>query len=70
MAKMTPEAKKARDAQTVKMEDTLEKVLQNPQGRNNAINKSAAASLAGPSPARGFINTSKGEEFLREEKGQ
>jgi hypothetical protein len=49
MAKMTPEeraaAKKARAAETLKYEATMEKITQDPkETRNMAINKSAAAS--------------------------
>lgn len=71
MAKMTPEeraaAQKASDAEALRMEDTLERFLQFPQNRNNAISKSAADSEAAPSPLPGFLNTPEGDEFLREQ---
>lgn len=73
MAKMTPDertaAQKASDARALKMEDTLEKVLQFPQNRNNAIAKSAADTKAAPSPPAGFLNSPQGDEFLRAQKG-
>ena len=55
MAKMTPEqraaAKRARAAETLKYEETMEKITQNPkEARNMGINKSAADSKAGPTP--------------------
>jgi hypothetical protein len=75
MAKMTPEqraaAKKARTAETLKYEDTMEKITQNPkETRNMGINKSAADSKAGPTPRRGTMNTPEADKILREQKGQ
>jgi hypothetical protein len=51
-AKMTPEqkaaAKKARDAERLKYENTIENITQNPkENRNMGINKSAADSKSG-----------------------
>jgi hypothetical protein len=73
MAKMTPDeraaAQKASDARALKMEDTLEKMLQFPQNRNNAIGKSAADTKAASSPPPGFLNSPQGDEFLRAQKG-
>ncbi len=75
MAKMTSEqraaAKKARAAETLKYEDTMEKITQNPkETRNMGINKSAADSKAGPTPPRGTMNTPEADKILREQKGQ
>jgi hypothetical protein len=75
MAKMTPEeraaAKKARAAETLKYEATMEKITQDPkETRNMAINKSAAASKAGPTPRHGTMNTPEADKILREQKGQ
>jgi hypothetical protein len=75
MAKMTPEeraaAKKARVAETLKYETTMQKITQDPkETRNMAINKSAAASKAGPTPRRGTMNTPEADKILREQKGQ
>jgi hypothetical protein len=75
MAKMTPEqraaAKKARSAETLKYEATMEKVTQDPKdARNMAINKSAAESKAGPTPRHGTMNTPQADKFLSEQKGQ
>ena len=75
MAKMTPEqraaTKKARAAETLKYEDTMEKITQNPkESRNMGINKSAADSKAGPTPRRGTMNTPEADKILREQKGQ
>jgi hypothetical protein len=75
MAKMTPEqraaAKKARAAEMLKYEDTMEKITQNPkEARNMGINKSAADSKAGPTPRRGTMNTPEADKILREQKGQ
>jgi len=74
-AKMTPEqkaaAKKARDAERLKYEDTIENMTQNPkEKRNMGINKSAADSKAGPTPPRGTINTPEAEKLLLKQKGQ
>jgi hypothetical protein len=74
MAKMTPEekaaAKKAKQAEALKYEDTTEKITQNPkEGRNMAINKSAAASKADPrNPVN--LNTPEVEQKLLKQKGQ
>jgi hypothetical protein len=74
MAKMTPEqkaaAKKARDAETLKYENTMEKATQNPQAKNDAINKSAADSKAGSTPRHGTMNTPEADKVLKEQKGQ
>jgi hypothetical protein len=75
MRKMTPEqraaAKKARAAETQKYEATMEKITQNPgDDRNMAINKSAAASKAGPTPRHGTMNTPEANKILMEQKGQ
>jgi hypothetical protein len=75
MAKMTPEqraaAKKARVAETLKYEETMEKITQNPkEARNMGINKSAADSKAGPTPRRGTMNTPEADKILMEQKGQ
>jgi hypothetical protein len=74
MDKMTPEqkaaARKARRAQALKYEDTIEKITQNPkESRNMAINKSAAASKAEPRHAVN-LNTPEVEEKLMKQKGQ
>ena len=75
MAKMTPEeraaAKKARAAERLKYETTMEKITQDPkETRNMAINKSAAASKAGPTPRHGTMNTPEANKILMEQKGQ
>jgi hypothetical protein len=75
MAKMTPEqraaAKKARAAEALKYETTMEKFTQDPKDdRNMAINKSAAASKAGPTPRHGTMNTPEANKILMEQKGQ
>jgi len=75
MAKMTPEekaaAKKARDTQARQYENMTEKITQNPgESRNMAINKSAEASKAGPTPQRDYINTPEAEQKLMKNKGQ
>ena len=75
MAKMTPEekaaAKKAKDAEALKNEATIEKITQNPgDQRNMGINKSAAASKAGPPPNPVNLNTPEVEEKLLKQKGQ
>ena len=74
-AKMTPEekaaAKRARDAERLKYESTIEDITQNPkEKRNMGINKSAADSNAGPTPPRGTINTPEAEKLLLKQKGQ
>jgi hypothetical protein len=74
-AKMTPEeriaARKASDAEHQKYQDTIVKITQNPlESRNMGINKSAAASKAGPRPPRGTINTPEAEKLLLKQKGQ
>lgn len=74
-AKMTPESKlaarKASDDEHQKYQDAIIKLTQNPgESRNMAINKSAAASRAGPTPPRGTINTAEAEKLLLKEKGQ
>jgi hypothetical protein len=74
MAKMTPEqkaaAKKAKQAQALKYEDTIENITQNPKGaRNMSINKSAAASKNDPrNPVN--LNTPEVEQKLLKQKGQ
>jgi len=74
MAKMTPEekaaAKKAKQAQALKYEDTIESITQNPKGgRNMSINKSAAATKNDPrNPVN--LNTPEVEEKLMKQKGQ
>ena len=75
LAKMTPEekaaAKKARNAEHLKYQDTIENITQNPgESRNMGISKSAAASKAGPTPPRGTINTPEAEKLLLKQKGQ
>lgn len=74
MAKMTPEqkaaAKKARDAETLKYEDTMVEYTQNTQRKNTAINKTAADSKAGPTPRHGTMNTPEADKVLKEQKGQ
>src|SRR5690348_8291178 len=75
LAKMTPAekaaAKKARDAEHLKYQDTIDNITQNPgESRNMGINKSAAASKAGPTPPRGTINTPEAEKLLLKQKGQ
>jgi hypothetical protein len=74
-AKMTPEqkaaAKKARDAERLKYESTIENITQNPkENRNMGINKSAADSKSAPTPPRGMINTPEAEKLLLKQKGQ
>jgi hypothetical protein len=74
MAKMTPEekaaAKKAKQAEALKNEDTIEKITQNPkEGRNMSINKSAAATKNDPrNPVD--LNTPEVEQKLLKQKGQ
>jgi hypothetical protein len=73
-AKMSQEqkaaAKKARDAETLKYEDTIENITQNPkESRNMAINRSAAASKNDPrNPVN--LNTPEVEQKLLKQKGQ
>jgi NAD/NADP transhydrogenase alpha subunit len=74
-AKMTPEekaaAKKASNAEHQKYQDSIIKQTQIPgESRNMAINKSAAASKAGPTPQRDYINTPEAEQKLMKNKGQ
>jgi hypothetical protein len=74
-AKMTPEekptARKASHAEHQKYQDTIIKLTQNPgETRNMGINKSAAASKAGPTPPRGMINMAEAEKPLLKQKGQ
>ena len=73
-AKMTSEekvgVKKARDAETLKYQDMIEERTQNPAQRNISINKSAAASKAGPTPQRDYINTPEAEQRMMKNKGQ
>ena len=74
MAKMTPEqkaaAKKAKQAEALKYEDTIENITQNPkEGRNMGINKSTAASKNDPrNPVN--LNTPEVEQKLMKQKGQ
>jgi hypothetical protein len=75
IAKMTPEqraaARKARHAEALKYQDTIDKLTQNPmEERNMSINRSAAASKAGPTPPRGTINTPEAEKLLMKQNGQ
>jgi len=64
-------ARKASDAKHLAYENMIEKITQNPgDSRNMGINKSAAASKAGPTPPRGTINTPEGEKLLLTQKGQ
>ena len=64
-------ARKASDAKHLAYENTIEKITQNPgDSRNMGINKSAAASKAGPTPPRGTINTPEAEKLLLTQKGQ
>jgi hypothetical protein len=74
-AEMTPESKldarKASDAEHQTYQDGIIKLTQNPgESRNMGINKSAAASKAGPTPPRGTINTAEAEKLLLKQKGQ
>jgi hypothetical protein len=74
-SKMTPEekaaARKASDAEHLAYGNTIVKLTQIPgESRNMSINKSAAASKAGPTPPRGTINTSEAEKLLLKQKGQ
>ena len=74
-AKMTPEekkaARKAKDAERQKMQDATIKMTQNPgESRNMGINKSAAASKAGPTPQKNWINTPEAEQKGLHQKGQ
>ena len=74
-AKMTPEqkkaARKARDAERQKYQDTTIKMTQNPdESCNMGINKSAAASKAGPTPQRDYINTPEAEQKALKQKDQ
>ena len=69
--KQEADAKKARAAETLKYEATMEKITQDPkETRNMAINKSAAASKAGPTPRHGTMNMPEADKILREQKGQ
>jgi len=72
MAKMSPAekvaAKKARDAQALKYQDAMDNAIENPQGRNAGITKSAADSKAGPMPRHGTMNTPEAEKILREQR--
>jgi hypothetical protein len=72
--KMTPEqkaaAKKTRKAKAQSDQNTILK-NQNPgEARNMSINKSAAASKAGPTPQRDYINTPEAEQKMLKQKGQ
>jgi hypothetical protein len=74
-SKMTPEekaaARKASDAEHLAYGNTIVKLTQIPgESRNMGINKSAAASKAGPTPPRGTINTPEAEKLLLKQKGQ
>ena len=74
-AEMTPESKlaarKASNAEHQTYQDAIIKLTQNPgESRNMGINKSAAASKAGPTPPRGTINTAEAEKLLLKQKGQ
>lgn len=74
-AMMTPEdrvaARTASNGEHQKYQDTIVKLTQNPgESRNMGINKSAAASKAGPTPPRGTINTPEAEKLLLKQKGQ
>jgi len=74
-AKMTPEekasAKKARDSQTLKYQNMIEKATQDPgEQRGISISKSAEASKADPKPQRGYINTPEAEARMMKNKGQ
>ena len=74
-AEMTPDSKlaarKVSNAEHQKYQDTIVKLTQNPaESRNMGINKSAAASKAGPTPPRGTINTAEAEKMLLKQKGQ
>ena len=74
-AQMSPEekaaAKKASQAEHLKYENTIEGITQNPgTQRNMGINKSAAASKAGPTPQRDYINTQEAEQKMLKQKGQ
>jgi hypothetical protein len=63
-------ARKARDAETLKYEDTMVKRTQNPQGASAGIAKSVADSKAGPTPRHGTMNTPEANRILMEQKGQ
>lgn len=74
-AEMTAESKlvarKTSDVEHQKYQDGIIKITQNPgESRNMGINKSAAASKAGPTPPRGTINTAEAEKLLLTQKGQ
>jgi hypothetical protein len=64
------EARRAADVLAQRQEEAMEKMYQNPQGRNAGITKSAADSMAGPTPRRDLLNTPQGEKFLSQQKGQ
>ena len=73
-ANMTPEeraaARKASDAEHQKYLNTVLDLTQNPgESRNMGINRSAAASKAGPTPPRGTINTPEAWELLLKQRG-
>ena len=64
-------AKKARDAQTLKYQNMIEKATQDPgEQRGISISKSAEASKADPKPQRGYINTPEAEARMMKNKGQ
>ena len=73
-ASETPEekaaARKARDAETLKYEDTMVRRIQNPQGASAGISKSVEDSKAGPTPRHGTMNTPEANKILMEQKGQ
>jgi hypothetical protein len=74
-AQMTPEekatAKNAKDAQTLKYQNMIEKATQDPgEQRGISISKSAEASKADPKPRRGYINTPEAEARMMKNKGQ
>jgi hypothetical protein len=75
VAGMTPDeraaAKRASNVEHQKYQDSIIKLTQNPgDSRNMGINKSAAASKAGPMAPRGTINTPEAEKLLLQQKGQ
>ena len=64
-------ARQASNIEHQKYQDTILKITQNPgESRNMGINRSAAASKAGPTPPRGTINTADAEKLLLKQKGQ
>jgi len=74
LAKMTPQEKqawrKARNAETQKSLDTIIKLTQDPKDQlHMQINRTAAASMAGPTPIRG-MNTPEWDRDLKQERGQ